>query len=256
MITNFSIEIPCLHRIHQGSPRINHNISHKIGMSVELSDLIVRLDSLNSTATSRGYADNSVLITFDDGWSDVLSLTEYFSHAKKLQPVLFLTHDQILGNSSLLPLSRLYAWCDHWSVDINSIPELGITREGLKSLSENLQHSILDDLEIPKTNSSSQVLSTKEIENLVDEGWIIASHAHDHHDMRFDEDEQLLQGLTQARIEIEKAGGEPWLAWPEGRCTMRTCDIAKQAGFTKQFGLDIESGNVSHPDLITRKIWS
>ena len=44
-----------------------------------------------------------MLVTFDDGWSDVVLLIDFFESAKKLQPVLFLTRDQILGNTNLLP---------------------------------------------------------------------------------------------------------------------------------------------------------
>ena len=213
------------------------------------------LSELNNKARINHRDDRSVFVTFDDGWSDVLSLIRFFEDAEKLQPVLFLTHDQILGNNSLLPLSRLYAWCDSWNLDIKAITKLGISREQLKSLSEELQHSILDDLGIPKAINSDQVLNHNQIKQLIESGWIIASHAHDHHDMRFDEEKALLEGLKLARISVEKFGGKPWLAWPEGRCTIRTCEIAKKAGFTKQFSLDVEAGNIVFPGLIKRTIW-
>ena len=83
-------------------------ISSKIGMSIELANLINRLSELNSVAEKNQLEDRSVLVTFDDGWSDVVLLIDFFESAKKL-PVLFLTRDQILGNTNLLPLSRLYA---------------------------------------------------------------------------------------------------------------------------------------------------
>ena len=248
--------IPCLHRIHEGKPLGVHQISSRIGMSIELTNLINRLSELNAAAEENQVEDRSVLVTFDDGWSDVVLLIDFFESAKKLQPVLFLTRDQILGNTNLLPLSRLYAWCDSWSLGLEKIDQLGISRATLKSLPEDLQHSILDDLDVPRTHISSQVLELEQISQLQRRGWIIASHAHDHHDLRFDDASDLLDGLTKARNEIVEFGGEPWLAWPEGRCTMRTCEIAKKAGFTKQFSLDIEAGNVNHPDLIPREIWS
>ena len=256
MIGSKQFEIPCLHRVHQGMPRGVHKINHSIGMSIELNELIARLEKLNREAIIEEVEDHSILVTFDDGWTDSLLLIDFFDRATKLQPVLFLTHEQLTGNSSLLPLSRLYSWCDHWSLELGSISKLGISRNRLKSLPEDLQHSILDSLEIPGTYNSPQVLKLDTISQLRNRGWIIASHAHDHHDLRFDETETLLEGLIKSRIEIENIGGETWLAWPEGRCTMRTCEIAKQAGFTKQFSLDIEAGHVKHSDLISRVIWS
>jgi len=255
-IISSNLSIPCLHRIHQGNPARTHVTSYKIGMSLELCELMRRLDELNSISTRKGVEDRSILVTFDDGWSDVTLLADFFDDNRKLQPVLFLTNEHIKGNRSLLPLSRLYAWCDSWLLDIDQIEDLGISRECLKSLPESLQHSILDDLNIPNTHLSSQILDCEQIGYLKKKGWIIASHAHDHHDLRFDKDEDLLEGLILARKGIEEFGGEPWLAWPEGRCTIRTCEIAKKAGFEKQFSLDVEAGNVDHPDLISRTIWS
>ena len=256
MIISRRMEIPCLHRIHDGDPTGYHRISHSIGMSIEINELKCRLRELNNNGIENGVDDHSILVTFDDGWSDVLQLSDFFEDTEKLQPVFFLTREQILGNSSLLPLSRLYAWCDSWSINLDEIQHLGISRPALKSLSQELQHSILDDLGIPRSMVSDQVLTLVEVAELKQKGWIIASHAHDHHDLRFDDSEELLEGLSKARNEIVAFGGEPWLAWPEGRCTMRTCEIAKNAGFAKQFSLDVEAGHVNHPDLISRKIWS
>ena len=99
--------IPCLHK-YDGKPLGVHQISSKIGMSIELANLINRSIELNSVAEKNQVEDRSVLVTFDDGWSDVVLLIDFFESAKKLQPVLFLTRDQILGNTNLLPLSRLY----------------------------------------------------------------------------------------------------------------------------------------------------
>ena len=181
---------------------------------------------------------------------------DFFKTATKLQPVLFLTHEQLTGNSSLLPLSRLYSWCDHWSLSIDSISDLGISRSVLKSLPENLQHSILDHLEIPSTYNSSQILELDTIHRLRDNGWIIGSHAHDHHDLRNTDLRELELGLEKAYDSTIKAGGLPWLAWPEGRCSQEICEIASKVGFEKQFSLNIESGKINFPGLEHREIWS
>ena len=97
-------------------------------MSIELTNLINRLSELNSVAQKNQVEDRSVLVTFDDGWSDVVLLIDFFESAKKLQPVLFLTRDQILGNTNLLPLSRLYAWCDSWSLGLEKIDKYRLSK--------------------------------------------------------------------------------------------------------------------------------
>jgi len=256
MISSKQFEIPCLHRVHQGTPQGVHKISHSIGMSIELKELIARLEKLNREAIIEGREDRSILVTFDDGWIDSLLLIDFFDRAKKLQPVLFLTHQQLTGDSRLLPLSRLYAWCDHWSLDLDCIKELGISRSVLKSIPEDLQHSILDSLEIPGSYNSSQVLELATITELRDRGWIIGSHAHDHHDLRNTDLRELELGLEKAYDSTIKAGGLPWLAWPEGRCSQEICEIASKVGFEKQFSLNIESGKINFPGLEHREIWS
>tara|TARA_B100001113_G_C21025556_1_gene585575 strand:+ start:398 stop:1078 length:681 start_codon:yes stop_codon:yes gene_type:complete len=225
-------------------------------MSIGLVSLISRLEKLNSTAVSKMEADRSILVTFDDGWIDPMLLFDFFRSATKLQPVLFLTHGQISGHSGLLPLARLYEWCDSQSLDINSIKNLGISRSEMKLLPEKHQHSILDKMGIPPSNTSRQVLSVGKIEFLQDNGWLIGSHAHDHRDLRKSDMNQLELGLKEALESLKKIGGVPWLAWPEGRCSKKICELASKIGFEKQFSLNIESGNIDFPGLLHREIWS
>lgn len=255
VILTKQFQIPCLHRIHLGKAKSVHKINFSIGMSIELNDLIMRLESLNREAVTKGVADRSILITFDDAWSDVMQLIPTFKQLTKLQPVVFITHQQLIGNNSHLPLARLYEWCAENGHKHSDLIKLGVDKTELKSKFEQEQNNILDKLGIPR-KPNSDLLCWNKLQQMTNEGWLFGSHSHDHHDLRFDEEESLLSGLTKARITIEEKGGLPWLAWPEGRCTMRTCEIAKSAGFTKQFSLDIEAGDVDHPDLIQRTIWS
>ena len=249
-------DVPCLHRIFSVQPSGSHKIHESIGMSVELGEIREKLEYLNNMAVALKLPEKSVFVTFDDGWADSLQLIDYFKNHTKLQPVLFLTTNQLMGDTGLLPLPRLYAWCDSWSFNIDSIPKLGITREWLKSLPECKQHAVLDSLDIPRVSHSSEILGVREISRLIEEGWLVGSHAHDHHDLRFDNVADLRDGLKRAlEITLQK-GGVPWLAWPEGRCTQETCRIADELGFTKQFSLYAEAGGVDFPTLIHREIWS
>ena len=250
------LAVPCLHRVHSGHPMGSHRVHHSIGMSAEITDICRKLENLNREANALEFPDRSVLVTFDDGWVDSVQFVDLFKSLNKLQPVLFLTINQLKGDTSLLPLPRLYAWCESHSLDISSIPTLGITREELKSLPENSQHAVLDSLNIPRVTNSSEILQSEEIAILIDAGWVIGSHAHDHHDLRFDDLNELEKGLREALDETTNAGGTPWLAWPEGRCSVELCEIASKVGFTRQFSLNVEAGIIEFPSLIHREIWS
>ena len=84
MIITKQFQIPCLHRIHQGKPKDAHKINYSIGMSIELDELISRLRELNREALTKGVEDRSILITFDDAWSDVMQLIPTFKQLTKL----------------------------------------------------------------------------------------------------------------------------------------------------------------------------
>lgn len=258
MISEIStlLEVPCLHRIFSEQPIGSHKIHYSIGMSIDMKEICKKLKILNNSAIELKLPKNSVLVTFDDGWVDSKKLIGLFQKLTKLQPVLFLTTNQLSGDSSLLPLPRLYEWCNSWSLDLEVITQLGISREWLKSLPENTQHKILDSLNIPQSSHSDEIINSEEIELFIENGWIVGSHAHDHHDLRLETDEILRTGLKKALDITLAKGGLPWLAWPEGRCDKRICLIAGEVGFTKQFSLNAEAGMIEFPTLIHREIWS
>ena len=106
------VPVPCLHRIHSDVPKGPHAIHQSIGMSLEFSVIHEKLTHLNNDVSEMGLPSRSVMVTFDDGWVDSLLLIPLFKELQKLQPVLFLTTDQMRGNSRLLPLPRLYSGCD------------------------------------------------------------------------------------------------------------------------------------------------
>jgi len=224
-------------------------------MAIELSDLVARLEQLEYQTQLAGAAKRSMLVTFDDGWVDSLELVPVCKRCEHLQPVVFLTASQLAGNQMDLPLPRLYRWCAESGRSLDELAQIGITRKRIKQMSEAEQHALLDGIGVPRATKPSDVLTPSQVRSLATDGWIIASHAHDHHDLRFDDPEVLLDGLTCAAVDMKAFGGQAWLAWPEGRCTVDTCDIARRAGFTLQFSLRVESGSIECDDLIHRDIW-
>lgn len=178
-----------------------------------------------------------------------------FERCTHLQPVLFLTASQLTGTQSELPLPRLYAWCAESGTRLEDLKSLGVTREQLKRMPEAEQHAWLTRIGVRPVAMPTDVLSPSQVRRLQAHGWLVGSHAHDHHDLRFDDPRLLLEGLSQAASDLEHFGGVPWLAWPEGRCIIETCDIARRAGFSLQFTLRIESEAIHSDDLVHREIW-
>ncbi len=246
---------PCLHRIHTGNPVGAHRIHHRFGMSIELDLLVERLARLDAAVERNAGTGRSQLVTFDDGWADVTLVAPNFERLLHLQPVLFLTADQCVGERALLPLPRLYGWYASTASDKDVLVDLESLRDQLKELPEAAQHARLDQLGVPRIHNSSEVLSRQAIERLMGQGWLVGSHGANHRDLRQSDLGELAGVLEHALGAVSAVGGLPWLAWPEGRCVDAMCEVARSVGFERQFGLCIESGALERPDLTHREIW-
>lgn len=250
-----ALPVPCIHRVHQGEPHGALRIHHELGVSIDREALVNRLTSLERAAEQSGLGERSVLVTFDDGWGDPVDLSPTFDRLPHLQPVIFLTAAHMYGDGALLPLSRLYEWCAAEGKTLEELASAGLTRSGLKRLPEDDQHAVLDRMGVPRFAKSPDKVSLAQVRALVYAGWLVGSHGHDHHDLRFDDPKTLLRGLIEALEAVVAFGGERWLAWPEGRCTDQTCAIARKAGFLLQFSLRVEATGIDRPDLVHREIW-
>jgi len=246
---------PCLHRVHAGEPVGDLRVHISLGMSIEFEVLVDRLERLNGQVERQGGAYRSQLVTFDDGWADVMLLASIFDRLSCLQPVLFLTAEQCTGSRSLLPLPRLYNWCATNRTPVGALDDLGLNRSRLKLLPERTQHSRLDRLGIPRVEESPDILSCQQIRDLMARGWLVGSHGADHCDLRQTNHNDLIRDLKNALSAVRAIGGAAWLAWPEGRCCGEMCQVAAAIGFERQFSLRVESGSLVRSDLIHREIW-
>lgn len=253
----YPLEAPALHRVHKGMPTDVHRVHLRYGMSIEKSDLVQRLKGLNRRVeawNSKHNATTVALVTFDDGWKDVLRLTNTFKHLPYLCPVLFVGENHFADPVRPLPLQRLYHHCADRALDPEDKAMLGgVTRTGLKSLPEAEQHAALDRLGIDLMLNPEWLLDAEDIARLKSSGWVVATHGHCHEDLgKRDGLGTELASLAEA---VEDRDHTPWLAWPEGYWSSSAWDIARAAGFHLQFGLLAQPCKRSFEGMVMRAIW-
>jgi len=242
----YPFEVPALHRIHDGNSGV-HSIHAQFKMSIELKLLISRLEELNQSVND--WNPNALaLVTFDDGWADVLLLEETFGRLRHLKPVLFIPEGQFLNPIQPLPMQRLYQHIADSGGDLDGL------RVELKSLSEDDAHSRLDELGVDEMLNPDWLLKSTDISRLGSKGWVIASHGHLHEDLR--DKPKLNQSFSKLTEDIERRVDTPWLAWPEGRWSNQSSETATATGFTRQFGLLDEPHDEPPDGMVMRKIWS
>eukprot|EP00656_Telonema_subtile_P043746 TRINITY_DN50063_c0_g1_i1.p1 TRINITY_DN50063_c0_g1~~TRINITY_DN50063_c0_g1_i1.p1 ORF type:complete len:1178 (+),score=107.62 TRINITY_DN50063_c0_g1_i1:100-3633(+) len=158
--------VPCIHRVHACTPHGAHSIQAGIGMSLEFGELVRRLRCLSRMVSSLNQHHGTrrkALVTFDDGFNDVMLLREAFVQLENLQPVLFVPSGQLIGEGRHLPLTCLYAHCANLKIDPNS-QELGdIQRMALKAVPETTQYERLRRAGVDVTLPVDDLLSIAEL---------------------------------------------------------------------------------------------
>ena len=243
----FPHEVPAIHRIHNGSSGGAHEIHKRFGMSIELGHLTNRLVELNDEVKSN-FPRTTCLVTFDDGWRDVLQVVDLFRNLTSLQPVVFVGENHFSSPILPLPLQRWYQHCAENDVSVEPL------RTELKLLTEEEATDTLSSMGVETMADPDWLLTTDDLAFLRAEGWIIASHGPSHEDLR--NRPQLRNELEKVADCIETRSATPWLCWPEGKWSEKSFDLAKSAGFVMQFGLIQEP----HPDripegMVLRNIW-
>lgn len=253
----YPLEVPAVHRVHEGIPSEPHRAHLRYGMSIEKFDLVRRLEDLSRRveAWNREHGAATVaLITFDDGWRDVTLLVDTFAKLPCLCPVLFVGENHFSGPVRPLPLQRLYHHCAECKLDPEDGAALGgVTRSGLKSLPEAEQHAALDRLGVEPMLDPDWLLNAEDIIGLKTAGWIVATHGHRHEDLR--KRRELRTELLALAEEVENRGNTPWLAWPEGQWSRTAWKEARTAGFLLQFGLLAQPCEPSGGGMVMRHVW-
>ena len=249
--------VPALHRVHDAAPSAAHRVHLRYGMSIAKCDLVRRMVVLNDEvlAWNRRHQANTVaLVTFDDGWKDVLCLVDAFENLPNLCPVLFVGENHFQTPIRALPLQRLYEHCALHDLDPEDDEVFGdATRSRLKALPETTQHALLDERGIAPMRAPEWLLTTSDLAQLQAAGWVIATHGHAHENLAVRRGlQEEFEALTDA---VEERGHTPWLAWPEGQWSAAAWAAARAAGVRLQFALP-RSGNPPMRDgVVTREIW-
>ena len=244
-------ETICLHRIHEHNSDVPP-VFHDINMTIHINDLLVRLSDLDA---ENRLNNTTTLVTFDDGWRDVLLIPEdFFSKHETLNPVIFLTDAQIIGDLTPMPLHRLYKWMQENDFDLDKLSQLPINREDLKNLRITEQHRLVSHV-TGNIQPTCEYLKPTEVAKLRANGWIVGSHGPEHSDLRLLDDGELTRLLSTTYSYIQSGDFKPWIAWPEGRWNNRIAKIARDIGFEQQFGIFEESRRGTDTRVVLRKLW-
>ena len=255
----YPLLVPALHRIRSSSQSNCpiQEVHSRFGMSIAEEDCTARLRLLNDEVAQwnqRHLTQSVGLVTFDDGWKDVMTLVPLFAECEHLRPVLFIGENHFGKSVRPLPLQRLYHHCAGLNCVAGNGEELEAVRKQLKTASEDEQHWLLDEARVPPMHDPEWLLNPDDIEQLRSEGWIIASHGPRHEDLRNATD--LADALSRTAEAVEVRGHTPWLAWPEGWWSSESAQVAFDAGFVAQFGLQEEPNEAVMEGMVMRSIWA
>ena len=249
--------VPALHRVHDGAPSAAHRVHLRYGMSIEKSDLLRRLAALNDEVerwNRQQQADAVALVTFDDGWQDVLCLMDAFKRFAHLCPVLFVGENHFQTPVRPLPLQRLYEHCAANGLDPEDEQAFGAaTRTRLKALPEAEQHALLDALGVAPMLAPNWLLAAEDVAALQAAGWVIGTHGHAHENLPARNG--LASELHALADAVEQRGHMPWLAWPEGEWSAAAYAAACAAGVRAQFTLPRSDNPAARDGVVVREVW-
>jgi len=231
-------------------------------MSISLEDLIARLRSLESEVlqnNEKAGVSQKMLVTFDDGYRDVLLLRSFFQNHEIFQPVLFISSKLISSGTFVNWFDILYhlaaAKIENGESFEAVMTWLGVEKTQLRGLLHDQQIKHLLELGESLPNADELYLTLADISRLKDDGFAIASHGVFHHDLTLLDEGSLYNELEVALKVCNDNCNLPWLAWPDGCHDDRTQKIARQVGFELLFDIDGSNYLFNEVGLVSRSIW-
>lgn len=257
--------IPCIHRVCQEVDSVLEMQSH-FGMVMHIEQLKDKLTLLEKAVIEENNTtqqQRKALVTFDDGYRDVLMLEGYFKNHPYLQPVVFISSSLISGEDQgnwfdiyyhlLSPANRKLL--NQTSNPVSFDP---LEKEKLREMTWRYQIDYLRKFASERKKDfpdlSELYLTKDDIRHLVDSRWYIGSHGHYHHNLTLLEEKELEDELQRSLEIIIEVGGLPWLAYPDGQWNENVVETALNAGFTRMFTID--NGMIKGvPQHVERTLW-
>lgn len=247
--------IPCLHRIYSNGDedlQPAHILQIKLGFSIDIDSLKEKLTSYLANLSEK--PTEKILITFDDGYRDVLKFEPIFDQYPIFQPVIFyptallenkpLWFDQFYHGLSRTDSATLANIAEKYNLPFEeNIDPIKFSKNKIK---EELRNSVPEDqkrilsqlfTDYSGFDFDNLYLKKKDLRNLIKKGWIVGSHGHYHYNYTLADEQPLKDELNNSLIQILDLGGRAWLAYPDGRWSYLVKKVARDVGFKELFTL-------------------
>lgn len=258
--------IPCLHRTYSNgdeSLQPAHILQIKLGFSIEIDSLKEKLTSYLANLSKK--PTEKILITFDDGYRDVLKMEPFFEQYPIFQPVIFystalledkpLWFDQFYHGLSRTDSATLANIAERYNLPFEeNIDPIKFSKNKIK---EELRNSVPEDqkrilsqlfTDYSCFDFDNLYLKKKDLRNLIKKGWIVGSHGHYHYNYTLADEQSLKDELNNSLIQILDLGGRAWLAYPDGRWSYLVKKVAQDVGFKELFTLKETSKISADPE--------
>lgn len=265
----FHEEVPCLHRVYNDqrppAPTSAHGLQMQLGFSVGygfLKQKLLQLAEQLRRAQPAGASQRKLLVTFDDGYRDLLQLVPWFRKQTQLQPMVLVSTATLRGEPHWFDL--LYQALSNFCANGHTVEEaLRARSEGLAADLRAVVASRATDLvlswargqglALPEVPANTY-LEQEDLEGLVEAGWIVGSHGEEHHDLRLLPDDHLDRELEHSLETVLGLNGRPFLAYPDGSWDERVRRRAIRAGYSLLFSIDGATGP-NRANQVNRTIW-
>lgn len=264
------VHIPCVHRIHdQPVEKLDaaHRVQAKLHFSIHRTELIKELLEMKEHTKN----NERILVTFDDGYRDVLSMERFFDANPQFQPVIFyptslfsrepLWFDLFYSTISNLNVLDVRRICSKYNIEqIHDDPLVNLAsskiKEHLRRLLPKEQIKLMEDVfgYIIEPKFDSLYLQVKDLRRLIKKGWILGSHGKYHFELDLANADLLKLELLESLKSVLNLGGRAWLAYPDGKWSETVKRTAIDVGYKRLFTIDKTSSIICDPDHYYRQL--